>query len=83
MNNKEEDLTPLLQFVLYENDQLFRTKSGEVPVVLPDSYELNDTRNWQVATRVISGTLGGYCISGLPEPVVFLMKHRIDVSLTF
>ena len=76
-----DDKTHLLQFVIYENDQLFRTKSGEVPVVLPESCQkLNGSRTWHVATRVISGTVGGHCMTGLPQPVVFSMRHRVDVS---
>ncbi|XP_072022727.1 uncharacterized protein [Amphiura filiformis] len=78
--SNEEDMTPLLQFVIYENDQLFRTKAGEVPVVLPDSCQLNGSRSWRVATRVISGTVGGYCMAGLQQPILYSMKHRFDVS---
>ncbi len=76
-----EDSTPLLQFVIYENDQLFRTKAGEVPVVLPESCQINGSRSWTVATRVISGTVGGYCMAGLPQPIVYSMAHRINVSI--
>ncbi|XP_071790427.1 adhesion G protein-coupled receptor L1-like [Asterias amurensis] len=68
-----------LQFVIYENDQLFRTDGDTVSVSHHEDTSNNLTiTSWKVISRVVSATLGGHCVWGLDDPVVINLKHHIN-----
>ncbi|XP_038059934.1 uncharacterized protein LOC119730935 [Patiria miniata] len=72
--------TSMLQFVVYENDQLFRAMDDEVAVTLAEDFTESNQADWKVTSRVMSATLGGHCVWGLKNPVIFSLKHHNPVG---
>eukprot|EP00058_Branchiostoma_floridae_P020412 XP_002605902.1 hypothetical protein BRAFLDRAFT_87425 [Branchiostoma floridae] len=81
-----------IQFVLYENDRLFpsdingqndlrnRTNSHESYGGPGSASLLEEGRQMKIGSRVLASKVQGRCVRNLTEPVVIILKHKMDIA---